>query len=56
MLCKLTSGVLGHDSELLRLYMAGTTLANEMKFVMNHALGAGSIARPVHPDETIINP
>ena len=29
------------------LYWAGTTWANEMNFVMNHATGAGSIARPV---------
>ena len=34
--------VLSHDS--VRLYWAG---ANEMNFVMNHAPGAGSIARPV---------
>ena len=38
------NGVLAHDSTLVR---PGTTLANEMNFVMNHAPGAGSIARPV---------
>ena len=30
-----------------RLYWAGTTWANEMNFVMNHASGAGLITRPV---------
>ena len=36
------NGVLGHDSALVRLYWGGTTWANEVKFVMNHAPGAGS--------------
>ena len=34
--------VLGHDSALARLHWA-----NEMNIAMNHAPGAGSIARPV---------
>ena len=37
------NGVSRHDSALVRLYGPGTTWANEMKFVMNHAPGAGSI-------------
>ena len=41
------NGVLGHDSVLIRLYWAGATWGNEVNFVMNHAPGAGSIARPV---------
>ena len=40
-------GVLGHDSALVRLYWVGATGANEMNFVIKHAPGAGSIARPV---------
>ena len=36
------NGVLVQDSAL----GPRTTWANEMNFVMNHALGAGSIARP----------
>ena len=39
------NGVLGHDSELGRLYWAGATWANEMNFVMNHAPGARGILR-----------
>ena len=39
--------VLGHDSELVRLYWAGDNWGNELTFVMNHASGAGSIAGPV---------
>ena len=34
-------GVLGDDSAL---FEPGTTWANEMNFVMNHAPGAGSMA------------
>ena len=41
------NGALGHDSALIRLYWAGTTWANEMNLVMNHAPDARSIARPV---------
>ena len=36
------NAVLGHNSALV--YWVGTTWANEMNFVMNHAPGAGSIA------------
>ena len=36
--------LLGHDSALLGYAGPGTTWANEMNFVMNHAPGAGSIA------------
>ena len=35
-------GVLGHDSAFVRLYWA-----NEMKIVINHAPGTGSLARLV---------
>ena len=40
-------GVLGHDSALYGYTGLGTTWANDMNFVMNHALGAGLIARTV---------
>ena len=39
--------VLGHDSALKGFTDVGITYANEMHFVMNHAPGAGLIARPV---------
>ena len=35
---------LGHDSALKGFTGPGTTWANEINFVMNHAPGAGSIA------------
>ena len=39
--------VLGHGSALVKLYLAGDNLGyNEMNYDMNHAPGAGSIARP----------
>ena len=41
------NGVLGHDSALKGYTGPGTTWANEMNFMVNHASGAGSIARPV---------
>ena len=41
------NGVLGHDSALQGCTGQGTTWVNEMNFVMDHAPGAGSIARPV---------
>ena len=40
-------GVLGHDSALYRYTGPGTTWANGINIVMNHASGAGSISRPV---------
>ena len=40
------NGVLDHDSALSGYTGPGTTWANEMNFVINHAPGAGSIARP----------
>ena len=40
-------GVLGHDSALKGYTGLETTWANEMNFVMHHAPGAGTIARPV---------
>ena len=41
------NAVLGHDSALARLYtVSESTWTNEMNLVMNHAPGAGSIARP----------
>ena len=39
------NGVLGHDSELVRLYRAGTNWANEMNFVMNQVSCAISVAQ-----------
>ena len=36
----------GHDSAL-RLYWAGDNISKWDEFYMNHAPGAGSIARPV---------
>ena len=41
------NGISSHDSAHVRLFWPGTTWANEPNFVMNHALGAGLIARPV---------
>ena len=41
------NGVLGHDSALLGYPVPGTTWAKEMIFVMKHAPGVGSIARPI---------
>ena len=41
------NGVLGHDSALPGYTRSGTTWANEMYFVMNHAAGAESIALPI---------
>ena len=45
--CERSSGLLGHDSALSGYTGPWTTLANEMNFVMSHASGAVSIARPV---------
>ena len=41
------NGVINHDSVLQGYTELGTTWANEMNFVMNHAPGAGLLARPV---------
>ena len=38
-------GVLGHDSALYGYIRPETTWSNEMNVVMNHAPGAGSIAK-----------
>ena len=38
------NGVLGHDFQLKDYTGPGTTWANEMNFVINHASGAGLIA------------
>ena len=46
------NSVLGHDSVLLDYTRLGKTWATEMNFVMNHGLGAGSIARPVDQKST----
>ena len=40
-------GVLGHDSALSGYTGPDKTWADDMNFVMHHAPGAGSIARPV---------
>ena len=37
------TGILGHESTLYGYTGHGTTWANEMNFVLNHAPGAGSI-------------
>ena len=47
-------GVLGHDSALVGYTGSGTTWANEMYLVMNHALGAGSIVRPVNQQSSAL--
>ena len=39
--------VAGHDSALYGYTRSGTTSADEVNFVMNHARGAGSISIPV---------
>ena len=41
------NSVQGHNSALEGYTAPETTWANEMNFIMNHAPGAGSIARPV---------
>ena len=47
-------GVLGHDSALKGYTGPGKTWANEMKFVMNHAPGGGSIARHVGQQSSVL--
>ena len=41
------SGVLSHGSALKGYTGPGTTWANKMKLVMNHAPGAGLITQPI---------
>ena len=51
--------LLDHYSAPVRLYWAGDDLVNEMNFVMDHAPGAGSIARPVDqkcPNRAVVYP
>ena len=47
----LNDRVLGHHSALIGYTGPGTIWANEMNFVVSHAPGEGSLARPVdqHP-------
>ena len=47
-------GVLSHDSALQGYTGLGITWANEMIFVMNHAAGAGLIARPVDQQSSVL--
>ena len=44
----MNSGALGHGSSLLGCTGSGIVWANEMNLVVNHAPGAGSIARLVN--------
>ena len=46
--------VLGHASTLSGYTGPGMTCANDMNFVMNHALGVGSVARPVDQHPSIL--
>ena len=48
------NGVLGHDSVLYVYTRPGTTWANEMNIVVNHAPGAGSIAQPVNYQSSML--
>ena len=48
------NAVLGHDSALLGYTGLRTTWANAMNFVMNNASGAGSIARPVDQQSSML--
>ena len=48
------TGVLDHDSAIQGYTQPGTTWANEMNIVMNHAPGAGSIARLVYQQSSTI--
>ena len=48
------NGVLDHNSELLGYTKSETTRGNVMKFDMNHAPGAGSIARTVDLQSTVL--
>ena len=48
------NGILGHNSALLGYTRLGTTWANDMKCHMNHAPGAGLIARPVDLQSNVL--
>ena len=48
------NGVLGHSSAWQGYTGPGTTCANEMNYVMNHAPGAGSLARPVDLQSSVL--
>ena len=47
-------GVLGHNSALGRLHWAGDNLGYQINFVMKHATGAWSIARPVNQQSSAL--
>ena len=48
------NGVLNHDSALQCYTGPGTTWTNEMNFVMNYVPGAGSIARLVDQQSSVL--
>ena len=47
-------GVSGHDYALQGYTGQGTTWANGMNFVMNHAPGAGTITRPIDQQSSML--
>ena len=47
------NGISGHESALVYTYPR-TTWADGMKFVMNHASGAGSLVRPVEQQSNVL--
>ena len=50
------NGDLGHESALEGYTGPGTTWTNEMKFVINHDPGAGSIARSIDQVSSALPP
>ena len=48
------NGVSHHDAALLGYIEPGTTWADEMNFVVNHAPGAGSITRRVDQQSSVL--
>ena len=48
------SAVLGHDSELEGYTGPGTTWDNELNFVRNHALCAGTVSQPVDQQSSML--
>ena len=48
------AGILGHDAALYGYTGPRTTWANEMNLFMNHAPDAGSFARPVDLQTTVL--